>query len=796
MDFRFALRSLGKNRGFTILAVLVMGLGIGANTAVFSVVNSVLLKPLAYRDPDRIVTIRTNWKNTGRGLQVSGPDFRDWRDQADTFAAMANYNSQESVVSTAAAAEYARVAWVTSDFLRVFEVQPILGRSFSEEEMKPRSGGAALISDPFWRSRYGARPDVIGQTIRISGAAMPIIGVLPAGFRFPEKNDLWIPSEGIYAASPSRSAHNYRVIARLKPGVPLETAQSQMVAITARLEQQYPDSNKNKSAVVTPMRDFMVGDVRSTLYLLLGAVALVLLIACANVANLLLAKATGRSREMAIRAAIGASRGRIVRLLIVESLILAIVSGVVGVVFAIWGSSALVALAPGNIPRLDETAIDGSVLAFTFLASLIASVLFGLTPALHASRVDLNDALKQGANRVMGGGAGRLRSGLVVAEIALSVVLLAGAGLLMKSFVALRNVELGFRPERVLVMGSNVPVTGLEGAKRATGFYKNLMSSVATLPGVTAVGAIRTPPGNISSNGGYWIDHLPERPSVSSPQAVFTITAPGAFAALNIPLRRGRDFNAGDTYEAPFVALINDALARKSFPGQDPIGRMIYCGFDSMKPMQIVGVVGDIRQLGPATEPSPELIMPYEQHPGGSTGMRLLVRTASEPGALADTLRRKARELSPDVPVRFTSMEELLAENVAAPRFQTLLFSVFAGLAVCLAMAGVYGVMSYVVGQRANEIGLRMALGASPRDVLGLVMRQGLVLAGIGLVLGLAGSFAATRLLTKLLYGVKPTDPLTYAAVAVVLAVVAILATYVPARRALKVDPLIALRQE
>jgi putative ABC transport system permease protein len=569
-----------------------------------------------------------------------------------------------------------------------------------------------------------------------------------------------------------------------------------MTAITARLEQQYPDSNKNKSALVTPVRDALIGDVRSTLYLLLGAVAVVLLIACANVANLLLAKATGRGREIAIRSAIGASRGRIIRLLCIESLMLALLSGGIGVVFAIWGSSALVALAPGNIPRLDETAIDGSVLAFTFVASLLASLLFGLTPALHASRVDLNDALKQGANRAMGGSAGRMRSALVVAEIALSVVLLCGAGLLIKSFIALQNVTLGFRPERVLVMGSNVPTTGLEGAKRATGFYKQLLAEAAVIPGVTAVGAIRTPPGRTSSDGGYWIDHLPANPSITAPQAVFTVAAPGAIAALNIPLLRGRDISDRDTYDAPFVTLINEALARKSFPGQDPIGHMIYCGFDSMRPMQIVGVVGDIRQRGPAAEPLPEILMPYEQHPGAGTAMRLLVRTAAEPGALAESLRRKARELSPDVPVKFTTMEELLAENVAAPRFRTLLFGIFAALAVCLAMAGVYGVMAFVVGQRTNEIGLRMALGASPSHVLRLVMRQGLVLAAAGLVIGLAASLAATRLLTKMLFEVKPADPLTYVAVALLLGAVALLATYIPARRALKVDPLIALRQD
>ena len=795
MDFRFALRSLGKNKGFTVLAVLVMGLGIGANTAVFSVVNAVLLKPLGYRDPDRLVFLRTYWKTTGGGNQASAPDFHDWRAQADAFSAMAYFNFQETVVTTGRTAEYANVAYVTQDFFRVFDVQPALGRFFNDEELKPRSGGALVISDSYWRSHFGARRDIVGQTARVLGQPMQIVGVLPAGFRFPYKTDLWYPSQAFSPETASRSAHNYLVVGRLEPGMPIEQAQSQMTAITARLEQQYPDSNQNKSALVSRLRDAMVGDARTTLYLLLGAVALVLLIACANVANLLLAKATGRGREMAIRSAIGASRGRIVRLLCVESLVLALLSGAVGVVFAIWGSNALVALAPGNIPGLDETAIDGPVLAFTFAASLLASVLFGLTPALHASRVDLNDALKQGASRVMGGGAGRMRSALVVAEIALSVVLLCGAGLLIKSFMALQNVALGFRPERVLVMASSVPSTGLEQAKRATGFYKELMARTAALPGVTAVGAIRTPPGRTSSDGGYYIDQMPANPSVSSPQAVFTVAAPGAIGALNIPLLRGRDLSDRDTYDAPFVTLINEALARKAFPGQDPIGRLIYCGLDSPKPMQIVGVVGDIRQRGPAAEPLPEIIMPYEQHPRPSTAMRLLVRTASEPGAIAEALRRQARELSPDVPVKFTTMQELLAENVAAPRFRTLLIGIFAALAVCLAMAGVYGVMAFVVGQRVNEIGLRMALGASPAQVLGLVMRQGMILAAIGLAVGLTASLAATRLLTKMLFGVKPTDPLTYAGVAIALSAVALLATYIPSRRAMKVDPLEALRQ-
>ncbi len=431
--------------------------------------------------------------------------------------------------------------------------------------------------------------------------------------------------------------------------------------------------------------------------------------------------------------------------------------------------------------------------------SVISSLLFGLAPAVQASRIDLNESLKQGAAKsVVGGGSGRMRSALVVAEIALSVVLLAGAGLLIRSFQALSNVDLGFRPEKILVASASVPSSNLESARRATQFYKGLLTDVAALPGVVSVGATMAPPGTIHSNGGYWIDHLPgpEERTVSSPQAVFSVVAPGTFSTLGIPLKTGRDFNDGDIYEAPFTAVINEALAKKAFPGQDPIGRLIFCGMDSPNPMKIVGVVGDVRQWGPATPPWAEIYMPYQQHPYFASALSVLVRTPAEPSSLADVLRRKIRERSPDVPVKFTTLEASLSENVAAPRFRTLLLGIFAALAVCLAMAGVYGVMAYVVSQRSSEIGLRMALGASSGDVLRLVLRQGLVLAGIGLVLGLAGAIASTRLITSMLFEVKPTDPLTYCGVAAVLGIVALAASYVPALRATKVDPLVALRQE
>jgi len=476
---------------------------------------------------------------------------------------------------------------------------------------------------------------------------------------------------------------------------------------------------------------------------------------------------------------------------------LAVLAGAAGLALAFWGSRTVVALAPGDIPRLAEAGIDSNVLLFTLGISMLASLLFGLAPALQVLRVDLNTALKQSVQRAGGGSlADRMRQALVVAEIALSVVLVAGAGLLLKSFVALQNVELGFRPDRVLVVGTSVPASDLAGARRATRFYKQLLPEVRALPGVLDAGATMAPPGQTFSDGGYWIDHLPAALDVSAPEAVFSVVSPGAFATLGIPLQRGRDFNDGDSYDAAFTAVINEALARQAFPNQDPLGHSIYCGLDSMNPMKIVGIVGNIRQHGPAREPSPEIYMPYEQHPQPATDLSVLVRTSMQPGAISSAVRDKIHELSADVPVKFTTMEALNSEGVAAPRFRTLLLGIFAGLAVGLALAGVYGVMSYVVGQRSNEIGLRMALGASQSDVLRLVLRQTLLLAGAGIVIGLAGAAAATQFLTSILFGVKATDPATYAAVVALLALAALGASYIPAKRAMRVDPMVALRYE
>jgi putative ABC transport system permease protein len=799
-DLRHAGRAMRRSSGFAALAVMIMALGIGANTAVFSVVNAVLLKPLAYRDPDRIVTL-TNPPATGQALTALGvklisiPNFQDWHDQSSSFEAMAYYQSAEAAVMAGSSAEYARNTRVSPEFFRVFAVEPLAGRLFTDEELKSGSNGALIISYAYWQSHFGGDPRALGQTVRLLGRPLPIIGVLPPGFGFPDKTDLWRPVNTPFREPTAdfRGGKNYFAVGRLKSGVSLGQAQTEMTSIARRLEQQYPQSNRNQTVAVTRMQDEMVNDIRLTLYLLLGAVSVVLLIACANTATLLLGKATVRTREVAVRAALGASRRRIVRQLITESLLLTFVAGAAGLLLAYGGSRALIALAPADLPRLAEIGIDRWVLAFTLGVSIVTSVLFGLVPAFYASRVDLNDALKQAGTRsVTGGGLVRTRGALVVAEIALAVVLLSGAGLLIKSFVALQNVALGFRPEHVLVMRATVPAP----IQVASQFFKDVLSEVAMVPGVLAAGATMVPPGNVGSMGPYYLDHLPERRDPGDPSAVISIVAPGTFAALGIPLKSGRDFSDGDTSDRPLVAVVNEALVRKSLPGQNPIGRTFFCLFDSSQPMTIIGVAGDVRERGPAREPIPECYITYRQHPYNGNSLSVVARTAGDPNALTETLRRIAHQKAPDVPVKFTTMETDVSASVAAPRFRTLLFAVFAGLAVCLAMAGVYGVIAYAVGQRSSEIGVRMALGASAGSVLRLILGQGLALAGIGLALGLAAAFVGTRLLTTMLFEVKPNDPVVYIAVALLLGLVALVASYVPARRASKIDPMTALRCE
>jgi predicted permease len=797
-DARYGLRALRRNGVATIVGILVMALGIGANTAVFSVVHAVLLNPLPYANPDRIVTL--SYLSTGgnasgdRSRQVSVPDFVDWQAHSTSFEAMAYYTSARTSVMARSVAEYAVVATVTEEFFRVFAAQPLIGRPFSHEEGREGGTGAAMVSDRYARQEFGEPAQAIGRTLRLFNRSVPIVGVLPPAFDYPLDTDVWFTAIGSRAQL-HRRGNNFRAVARLETNVPLERAQSELTAIAERLEAQYPDTNKNIRVIATPLQREMVGDVASMLYLLLGAVALVLLIACATMATLLLAKATARVPEIAIRAALGASRSRIVRQLLVEASVQAFAAAAIGVTIAVWGTRMLVALSPPDVPRLDEVAVNSSVLLFTVALSVLVSILFGLPPALQAARVDINDPLRHGAGRVADGGS-RAREALVVAEIAVAVVLVATGALLVRSLIALQQAPLGFEPANVLLMETTARPRQPDWSDSRT-FFHALLADIEQLPGVLAAGAMMGPPGHVESDSGYWLDRMPkESPLSAARPAAMNVIAPGTFEALGIRIREGRDFADGDMAGRPRVAIVNEALARAAFGERDPIGRVIIAGYDSLEPMTIVGVVGDVRQYGPAREPQPEVYMPYLQHMYNGATLRVVVRSATDAAALGASIQRKARERSPEVSVRLTTMNALLAEHVATPKFRAWLLSLFAVVALCLAMAGIYGVMAYVAGQRSKEIGVRMALGASAGTVLWLMLSRGLKLTTIGLAVGVLGALASARLVSGMLFDVKPHDVVTYVGVVSGLGLLSLLATYVPARRATHIDPLVVLRQK
>jgi predicted permease len=796
-DFRYALRGLRRSPGFALLCIGIMAVGIGANTAVFSVVNAVLLKPLPYHESGRIVTlanvVKTPVALNALAKQISVPDFQDWHDQSTVFAAMAYYGTRRVSVTVGTSAEYARLTRTTGEFFRVFDVQPIAGRSFTADEEK-LGAGAVLISSVYARRHFADLPLALGQVLRVFDRPMTVIGVLPEGFDFPDGTEIWFPATAV--ASPSvtqRTANNNRAIGRLKRDVTVAEASAEMTSIAKRLEQAYPQSNSGKGVALTPLLDDTVGDAGKMLYLLLGAVGVVLLIACANVATLLLAKATGRAHEMAIRAALGASRSRIVGQLLVEGFVLAIMAGVVGSVVAVWGTRALVTIAPAEVPRLAQAGVDGTVLTFTLFVCTVTSVLFALPPALQVLQVNANDSLQAAAGRTVVGGRGRqLRDVFVVAEITLTVILLTAGGLLLRSLVALQHVSLGFRPEHVLAMEATP-----QNRQRAKAFFTGFLADVSALPGVVSVGAINAPPGNVDSTSTYWIDHLPKELSFLTASAtVMSVVAPDTFNALGIPLRRGRDFRDSDTADAPRTAIINESLARQAFRNGDPLGHVIFCAFDSLEPMTIVGVVGDVRQYGPARAASPECYLPYLQHDFNNATLSIVVRTSGEPRLLAETIRQKAHERSTDVAVKATTMEVLVGEHFAAPWFRAILVVLFGVVALSLALAGIYGVMAYTVAQRSREIGLRMALGATAQSVLWMMLRRGAQIVAAGLLIGLVGAAVVTRLLTAFLFEIKPSDGITYASVVALLGVMSTLAIYLPARRSSKVEPVIALRAD
>ena len=794
-DVRFAFRVLTRQPGFLIVAVLTLALGTGANTAIFSVVKAVLLEPLAYREPGRIVAVQTLWTKTNHAGNVSGGDYPDLVAEPSPFTAATRYAGGELPVETGGQAEFVAAYGTDAGFADVFQLKPVAGRLITPDEFRTKAT-VAVVSEGFAVRHFGEANRAIGQVLHMEDSAMSIVGVLPAGFHFPLKAELWFP---LLWENTNRTAHNYRALALLKPGVTAEAARVHLSAVGARLRQAFPPTHKNKSFTATPLKDLFLERSRMTLWLLMGAVGLVLMVACANVANLLLARATARSREMALRAALGAGRRRLVGQFLVESVLLSLAGGASGLVLAFAGVGALLRLAPPNLPRLEEIHVDIVALLFNLAVSLGAAALFGLWPALRAARVDLHDALKQGGTRgVLGGGRGEwVRGALVSAEVALALVLTLGAGLLFRSFLALSAVDLGYRTEDRLVLTASIPAKTEAQHLQAGATFERIFAALRQLPGVSAAaGVMGLPSGPYGSDGLYAVEGMHDFSSGQFdrlPHAGFRLASHGYFAAMGVPLLAGRDFNERDLYEAEPVAIVSATLARQVFEGQSPLGRRIKCGLDRDVWMRVVGVVGDMRNDNPAMPPGPELYMAYRQHPYHANDLHIVVREQADVSAAA---RKTIAQIDPSIPVKVSTLEQFHSDAVALPRFRTLLLIVFAGVAAALATVGVYGVMSYVAAQRQAEMGVRIAMGATGVDVVSILVGSGAKLAAIGLACGLVIALVAGRLIESMLYSIRPRDPLAIGGAVLLLSGAALLAALIPALRASRVDPALALREE
>ena len=798
-DLRYGVRMLLKSPGFTIVAVLALALGIGANTAIFSVVNAVLLRPLPYAKPDELVRVYATDAKKGRNDHpTSFLNFTDWRNENQVFERMAAFDEASVTLTGGDAPEQLRNLATSADLFPLLGVQPRLGRYFSAPEEQPGGAPVAVLSHGVWQRRFGSDPNIVGRQITLDGESTTVLGVMPPGFAFPLDGfdpEVFSPLDSTAKINTERGARYLRVVARLKPTATLTQAQVEMDTIASRQEEQYAANNTGRGIRLVSLFEDTVGVVRPALLVLLGAVGCVLLIACANVANLLLARAAGRSREIAVRTALGASRLRIVRQLLTESLLLSVLGGGLGLLLALWGVDLLVSMIPAGAPRVGEIGLDGWVLCFTMGISILTGVLFGLAPTLQASKLDLHEALKEGSRgSTEGGRRSRVRGALVISEIALSLMLLVGAGLLIKSFQRLRETDPGFRPDNVLALRFVLPETKYETADSQAAFYRQLLERVAASPGVEAVGVVDPLPlSGDNRTTSFLIENRPPVAPSDLPNVNVRKVSPDYLRAMGIPLLKGRAFTKRDSKDAPRVMLVNETLVRRLFPGEDPLGQRVRFGKQSV---EIVGVVGDVKHRSLDVESGGEYYVPYLQSP--EPEMSLLARTmTSDPTSLVAAVRGAVREIDKDLPIaNISTMNQFLAVSVAPQRFNTLLLGIFAFAALALASIGIFGVMNYTVTQRTHEIGIRMALGAQTTDVLRLIVMQGMTLALIGVSIGLAGSLAATRLLRSLLYGVSATDPLIFFGVSLLLSIVALLACYIPARRATKVDPLIALRYE
>jgi len=795
-DIRYGARSLMKRPGFTAVALIALALGIGANTAIFSLVNAVLVRPLPFAEPDRLVWAWGNVRTGSNRASVSPPDFLDYRQQNTTFEEFAASFSMPVPLNLTGSGEPERLtaAAVTGNYFQALGVEPLLGRTFLLDNEKPGNDQVAILSYALWQKRFGGDRSVVNRTIVLDGRTCLITGVMPQDFNFPQSAELWVPINfEIAAGMKQRGAHFMRPIGKLKQGVTLAQAQADTDAVARRLEEQYPDTNRGWNLRLESLRERLVGSTRPTLFILFGAVGFVLLIACANVANLLLVRAAGRQKEIALRSALGAGRFRIVRQMITESVLLALIGGALGTLLAVWGTELLVKLSESNLPPTAQVRIDATVLAFTLLMSVFTGVLFGLAPALRTMNLNLIESLKEGVRSGAEGGRNRTRSVLVALESAFAVVLLIGAGLLVRSLIELQNVTPGFDPQNVLTMRVDLPRGKYSTPEKNGSFFTEIERRIGSLAGVEDVGLISELP--LSGQRNDILFAVEGRPPVSSDQlfgADYRRVNQNYFNAMRIPLLRGRNFTEQEVRESAKVVIISDLLARQVFPNEEPIGKRLIVVIDK-QPFEIIGIGGDVRDRALEINPFPAMYLPSNQN----GWMNVVVRTQGDPASFAGAVRKEVHAIDPDQPVAAVrTMNEWMDTSVSGPRYRTALLALFAFVALVLASTGIYGVMSYSVSQRTHEIGVRMALGARRSDVMKLVVLQGMTLVVIGVGLGLLGAIALTRVMSTLLFGVTARDPLTFAAVGALLVVVAFVACYLPARRATKIEPLVALRYE
>lgn len=806
-DVRYGARMLWKSPGFTLIAILALALGIGANSAIFSVVNATLLSRLPYRQADRLVMLWEHNRPRNRPRNVVSPmNFSDWQEQSQSFEQMtAFYDARFNLTGTNEPEEVpAQVA--TGNLFTVLGAQPALGRIFTDADAEPGHDDVVVLSYGLWQRRFGGARDVVGKTLGLDGKQATIIGVMPADFKwFIKENslsgkpaELWTPTKLTEKQRTTPTGRYMSVVARLKPGVSIEQAQTEMNSIAGRLEQDRAKSNTGWGVNLVPLREQVVGEIKTSLLVLLGAVGFVLLIACANVANLTLARAAARQKEIAIRTALGAGRWRVVRQFLTESVLLALVGGALGLLLALWGVDALVAFSPRNLIATEKVGLNLPVLGFTFIVSLLSGIVFGLIPAFDAARLNLNDTLKEAGKSNMGSARShRVRNIFVVAEVALAVVLLVGAGLMIKSFMRLQAVNPGFDPSNLLTLNVSLASSKYKENSQNIAFFKEAVERIGALPGVRSVGTISALPfASLGAATSFTVEGQPPPSAGDKPTTDVRATNENYFQTMNIPVLSGRTFSKEEVLEDRKVAVINEAMAHKYFPGVNPIGKRVIVNMkETPEPTEIIGVVGDAKYKELEGETRAMVYWPYSELV--SPSMTIVVRTANDPLTLAAATQREIQMIDKDQPVSdVRTMQGWLDESTSRTRFGTLLLAIFAGIALILAAVGIYGVMSYSVNQRTQEIGIRMALGAQASDVLKMVVGHGMMLTLIGIGCGLIGAFALTRVMASLLYGVTATDPLTFIGVSVALTAIALIACLIPARRATKVDPMVALRYE